>query len=79
MVKDGLTPGKMRLVPTRLTPKGKAKPLHRQRFNRTVQEDLLAEDLRAFNQYLLDHLDRYNGQRPHRGIDNRILCQMLAQ
>ena len=57
-----------------------------ERFNRTVQEDfvdyeedLLAEDLRSFNHRLLDYLDRYNGQRPHRGIDNRTPCQMLAQ
>ncbi len=52
-----------------------------ERFNRTVQEDfvdyeeeLLLEDLR-----LLDYLDRYNGQRPHQGINCRTPCQMLAQ
>ena len=49
------------------------------RFNRTVQEELLFEDLRAFNQCLLGYLDRYNGQRPHRGIGNRTPCQMLTQ
>ena len=57
-----------------------------ERFNRTVQEDfvdyeedLLLEDLRLFNQRLLDYLDRYNGQRPHQGINYRTPCQMLAQ
>ena len=57
-----------------------------ERFNRTVQEDfvdyeedLLAEDLRSFNHRLLDYIDCYNGQRPHRGIGNRTPCQMLAQ
>ena len=57
-----------------------------ERFSRTVQEDfvdyeedLLAEDLRAFNQHLPDYLDRYNGQRPHRGLNNQTPCQMLAQ
>ncbi len=57
-----------------------------ERFNRTVQEDfvdyeevLLLEDLRLFNQRLLDYLDRYNGQRPHQGINCRTPCQMLAQ
>ena len=44
-----------------------------ERFNHTVREDFadyeeaaLVEDLR-----LLSHLDRCNGQRPHRSLNNR--------
>ena len=57
-----------------------------ERFNRTIQEDFvdyeedcLLDDLRLFNERLPGFLDRYNGQCPHHGLNNRTPCQMLAQ
>ena len=57
-----------------------------ERFNRTVQtdfvdyeKDCLLNDLRLFNEHLPGFLDRYNGQRPHQGLNYQTPCQRLAQ
>ena len=57
-----------------------------ERFNRTVQtdfvdyeKDCLLNDLRLFNERLPGFLDRYDGQRPHQGLNYQTPCQMLAQ
>ncbi len=46
-----------------------------ERFNRTVQEEFVdyqenlpSDDLRGFNDCLLEYWQRYNGERPHRGL-----------
>lgn len=59
---------------------------YNERFNRTVQEelvdfeeDLLADDLRGFNRHLLDWLGRYNGERPHWGLSYLTPCQAIAK
>lgn len=56
------------------------------RFNRTVQEefvdyheDLLFEDLRAFNDKLFDWLLWYNGERPHHALGLKTPIQVVAQ
>jgi len=58
---------------------------YNERFNRTVQEELVdfeedlpADDLRGFNRHLLDWLDRYNGERPHWGLNYLTPCQAIA-
>ena len=43
------------------------------------EEDALVEALRLFNQCRLDYLDRCNGQRPQRSLDNQTPCQALTQ
>jgi len=52
-----------------------------ERFNRTVQEefanyheDLLADDIRAFNTRLLTYLGRYNTTRPHFALQYQTPC-----
>ena len=49
-----------------------------ERFKRTIQEefvdyqeDLLLDDLRGFNDQLLEYLQRYNGERPHFGVESK--------
>ena len=57
-----------------------------ERFNRTVQEELIGheEDLRPddlwqFNERLMGYLERYNGRRPHQGLGYLTPCQVLAR
>ncbi len=42
------------------------------------QEDLLLDDLRGFNDQLLEYLQRYNGERPHYGLNYLTPCQSIA-
>ena len=59
---------------------------HAERFNRTIQEefiefnkDLLFQDLRAFNDKLLDYLIWFNESRPHYALGLRSPMQFLAE
>lgn len=65
------------------TPKMNA---HCERFNRTLQEefvdypeDLLFEDLPAFNAKLADWLIGYNSQRPHPSLGQQSPLQFIVQ
>ena len=58
---------------------------YNERFNRTIQEefvdyqeDLLLDDLSGFNDRLLEYLQRYNGERPHYGLNYLTPCQSIA-
>ncbi len=55
-------------------------------FNRTVQEEfigyreaLLLEDIGAFNRQMIDYLQRYNGERPHRRLNDMTLYQGIVR
>ncbi len=57
-----------------------------ERFNRTIQEDfvdyeedLLLTDRVAFNQRLLDYLEKYNTRRPHASLQFRSPVQFIAE
>lgn len=57
-----------------------------ERFNRTIQEefvryeeDLLANDIRAFNTRLLNYLGQYNTTRPHLALNCLTPCQTIAK
>ncbi len=59
---------------------------YNERFNRTIQEefvdyreDLLLDDLPGFNDHLLGYLQRYNGERPHYGLNYLTPCQSIAK
>ena len=59
---------------------------YNERFNRTIQEefvdyqeDLLHDDLPGFNAHLLTYLQRYNGERPHHGLNYLTPCQSIAK
>ena len=43
------------------------------------QEDLLLDDLRGFNDQLLEYLQRYNGERLHYGLNYLTPCQSIAK
>jgi len=42
-------------------------------------EDLLADDIRAFNDQLLAYLGRYNTERPHQALQYQTPCQAIAK
>ncbi len=57
-----------------------------ERFKRIVQEefvdyqeDLPSDDQRGFNDCLLEDWQRYNGDRPHRGLGCLTPCQASAR
>jgi transposase InsO family protein len=73
------------LVHWHTTPRTPKMNAHCERFNRTIQDEvvdyheaLLFDDLDAFNHRLFEWLHWYNAERPHHGIALRIPLDILA-